>query len=560
MKLKTRLLSLLFFIAGLGTMVAQAPENWFNLDPEADGVYGLSTEKTYKTLLKEKTSTQVVVAVIDSGVDAEHEDLKDVMWINQDEIPGNGVDDDNNGYVDDIHGWNFIGGKNGENIHHDTYELARIVAKYRKKFEGKDKSDLSGKDKKKYDLLKNYEKKLEEKRGEIQQQAFFVTMINEGIKALKEETGKEKLTEQDLEKIDLTDEKLARAVTMLKTIMSQGGASMAEIQNEIEGAAKYFSVALDMQLNPDFQPRADIVGDDYSNSYEKGYGNNDVEGPDASHGTHVAGIIGAARNNELGIKGVANNVRIMSVRAVPDGDERDKDVANAIIYAVDNGASVINMSFGKDYSWDKEAVDKAVKYAMKKDVLLVHAAGNDGQNNDTDSKFPNDLFEKRGFLGLGTKNAKNWLEVGALSWKGGESLAAEFSNYGKGQVDLFAPGVNVYSTTPDNNYEAFNGTSMASPAAAGVAALLRSYFPELTAVQVKEILMQSAIPIKDKVTQPGSGKLVSFSELSVTGGVVNAYKAVELAQQTKGKKKVRTNKNGGKNGKDGVKDSQVTYP
>jgi subtilisin family serine protease len=499
-----------------------------------------------------------VVAVIDSGVDAGHEDLQDVMWINEDEIPGNGLDDDNNGYVDDIHGWNFIGGKNGENIHHDTYELARIVAKYRDKFEGKEKSELSGKEKKKYDLWKNYEEKLEAKRGELQQQAFFVMMIHEGIKALKKETGKEELTEEDLEKVDLTDESLARSVTVLKTIMSQGGASMTEIQDEIEGAAEYFSVALDMQLNPDFQPRAEIVGDDYSNSYEKGYGNNDVEGPDASHGTHVAGIIGAVRNNNLGMKGVADNVRIMSVRAVPDGDERDKDVANAIIYAVDNGASVINMSFGKDYSWDKEAVDKAVKYALKNDVLLVHAAGNDGQSNDASRKFPNDLFEKRGFLGLGPKKAKNWLEVGALSWKGGKNLAAEFSNYGKDQVDVFAPGVSVYSTTPDNEYASFNGTSMASPAAAGVAALLRSYFPELTAVQVKEIIMKSAIPLKENVLQPGTGELVSFSELSSTGGVVNAYKAVELAQQTKGKKKGSSTKmNKESKEKDG---SQVTYP
>ncbi|MEM9823236.1 MAG: S8 family serine peptidase, partial [Bacteroidota bacterium] len=242
--------------------------------------------------------------------------------------------------------------------------------------------------------------------------------------------------------------------------------------------------------------------------------------------------------NDVGIKGVADNVRIMSVRAVPDGDERDKDVANAIIYAVDNGASIINMSFGKAYAWDKEAVDKAVKYAQKKDVLLVHAAGNDAKETDDLGNFPNDIYNKRGGL-FKSKRAKNWIEVGALSWKGGEDAVASFSNYGKENVDLFAPGHQILSTTPDQGYAKFSGTSMASPVTAGVAAVLRSYFPSLTASQVKDILMETTVQQMQMVKKPGSEEKVAFSELCQTGGVVNAFSAVKMAMKTKGKKKIK---------------------
>jgi cell wall-associated protease len=262
-----------------------------------------------------------------------------------------------------------------------------------------------------------------------------------------------------------------------------------------------------------------------------------VKGPEAMHGTHVAGIIGAVRTNNKGMKGVADNVRIMGVRCVPDGDERDKDVANSIIYAVDNGAQVINMSFGKSFSWDKAAVDKAVKYAQSKDVLLVHAAGNDSKDNDNkaNSNFPKANFEKAGWFS--PKKAKNWIEVGALSWKKDDDAVATFSNYGQGNVDLFAPGVDIYSTTPDGKYRNLSGTSMASPVTAGVAAVIRSYYPELTAEQVKECLEKSVVKQNYKVKKPGSEDKVPFSSLSRTGGVVNVYEAVKLAGQMKGKKK-----------------------
>src|SRR5690606_39042630 len=296
--------------------------------------------------------------------------------------------------------------------------------------------------------------------------------------------------------------------------------------DQLREGVDHYRVAVEYGYNTEFNSRA-IVGDNPDDLYEKGYGNNDVEGPDPRHGTHVAGIIAADRDNNLGVKGIADNVRIMSVRAVPNGDERDKDVANAIIYATDNGAHIINMSFGKAFSPGKEAVDKAVKYAESKGVLLIHAAGNDGDDLDKESNFPNKTFAAGG-------QSKSWLEIGASSWGADENMVGSFSNYGKKSVDLFAPGVQIYSTTPDDTYEHLQGTSMAAPATSGVAAILMSYFPHLTAEQVKDILRQSTRKFDGlQVTKPGSKDAVPFEQLSSSGGMINAYEAVKLAMTYK---------------------------
>jgi subtilisin family serine protease len=305
-------------------------------------------------------------------------------------------------------------------------------------------------------------------------------------------------------------------------------ADLEEYLKELKEAVDYYGVIVNYGYNENFDSR-EIVGDNISNLQEKNYGNNDVKGPDSNHGTHVAGIIAADRNNNLGIKGIADNVKIMVVRAVPNGDERDKDVANAIIYAVDNGAKIINMSFGKSFSPQKEAVDKAVRYAEQKGVLLVHAAGNDSEDIDVNKNYPSKFY-------LDGKEAKNWIEVGASSAGSDEDLVGSFSNYGRKMVSLFAPGVEIYSTVPDNKYKNNDGTSMASPATAGVAALLMSYFPELTALQVKDILMKSSRKFDNlKVQKPGGGK-VDFNQLSASGGLVNAYEAVKMAKAMKSMK------------------------
>ncbi len=510
-------------------------QDWFLLSPAKANVQGISIEETYETVLKGREGETVVVAVIDSGVDYDHEDLKDVMWVNKDEIPDNGIDDDNNGYVDDIHGWNFIGGKDGRNVNDDNLEVARVYKKLKPMYDGKKRDDIKGKkNKREYDLYQRAKKEIESNRESKMEDIAVYSGIVESIGKIKEALGKEDVTAEDLSAYETDDEAMQRSILVLENIMSRNP-NLNEVEEQLTGYVEYLEKSVKYNYNPDFDPRADIVGDNYADSYEKGYGNNIYDGPDAMHGTHVAGIIAATRNNGVGMNGVADNVEIMTIRAVPNGDERDKDVANAIIYAVDNGASVVNMSFGKGFKWDKEAVDKAVKYAMKKDVLLVHAAGNSAQDNDTSYNFPNDGFEKRGLFG--PKKAKNWVEVGALDWKGGENSPASFSNYGKANVDVFAPGVDIYSTTPDDEYEYLQGTSMASPVVAGVAAVLRSYYPDLTAEQVKSILMASVDPITVKVRKPGTDETVNFTDLAISGGTINALTAVKLAEKTKGKKK-----------------------
>lgn len=525
----------------------EAPDNWFHLDLEQDKYPGVSSDRMYNELLNGKKGQKVIVAVLDSGVDAEHEDLKDVMWTNPGEIPGNGIDDDNNGFVDDIHGWNFIGNKNGENVAHDNLEMTRTYALYRKKYENSDVDKLSKKEKSEYETYEKYGEIISKKKEEIGPQLEnlkFTTQLFDMVKATLQ---KDDVTQEELKNLKADDPILERASAAFAEMMKETGFSFKELSEYFDELTDYFSGQI-YHYDPDLNTRT-IIGDNYANPYETGYGNNDVEGPDAGHGTHVAGIIGASRDNDLGIRGVANNVEIMSVRVVPDGDERDKDVANAIRYAVDNGASVINMSFGKGESPRKEVVDKAIKYAMKHDVLLIHAAGNDGSENKSDNNFPNDRLKKPGLFK--SKYAKNWIEVGALHWTVDENLPASFSNYSNSFVDVFAPGTEIYSTVPNDKYKDEQGTSMAAPVVSGVAAVLRSYFPDLTAEQVKEVLLQSSTKQKIKVVKPGTSEKVPFSQLSTSGGMVNAYDAVRLAASVKGKKKKKGNSRSGGGSSDG---------
>jgi len=522
---------------------AQAPsKDWYHNKIQAEDAYAS---------LSSRSSTPVVVAIIDSGVDIQHEDLADNIWINSDEIPGNNIDDDKNGYVDDVHGWNFIGNADGTNVNGETLEVTRLYVKYRSKFKDANPALLTKDQKAKYNKYLEYKEEVESKRAEAQANLDGIesqrTIIGGLFDSMIDKFGNIQL---DNEFFDTTDLQIPpqfkdALVEMVDGYSATNGEApdfenLKEIvDDEVSNGLDYFKSQANFHYNPDFKSRP-IIGDNYQNQEERYYGNNDVEGPDPFHGTHVAGIVGAIRGNKIGSEGVASNVRLMSIRTVPDGDEHDKDVANAIRYAVDNGASIINMSFGKGHAWEKSVVDDAVRYAAKNDVLLVHAAGNSHQNNDTTDNFPNDKYEKaKGFLFWKKKKAKNWLEVGALSYKTGEDLPATFSNYGAENVDIFAPGVSIYSTTPDDTYRAIQGTSMASPVVAGVAAVLRSYFPTLKAEQVRSIIMESASPHNTNVKQPGTGEIVNFSTLSVTGGVVNMKNAIAKAATTKGKKKIK---------------------
>ena len=527
----------------VAAQTTKAPDNWFTLDPTKDKVQGTGGDEAIARLkTADKKSQTIIVAVLDSGVDYKHEDLKDVMWTNPGEIAGNGIDDDQNGYIDDIHGWNFLGGKDGKNVDHETLELTREYVRLSKRFEGTDPKNLSSSDKKEYKYYEEVKTAFEDQRREAEagkaQIDKQINKIADAFTTVEKAIDKKDFTVEELDKVNTgSNKELKEAVTMLQRVMANGVTTRAELEEQRKEGSEYYDGQLQYNLNPDYNPRV-AVGDNPEDLSSRNYGNNDYQGPDASHGTHVSGIIAAKRDNGVGINGVADNVRIMSVRCVPDGDERDKDVANAIYYAVDNGASIINMSFGKSYSPQKAYVDAAMKYASDHDVLLVHAAGNDAENNDTDPNFPNDMYQSPAKAGLfkKEKNVPTWMEIGALSWKTGEKRVATFSNYGKKNVDLFSPGVAIYSTTPDNKYASFQGTSMAAPAAAGVAAIIRSYYPDLSARQVKDIMLKSVLPQEGEVTKPGATEKVKFSELSVSGGIVSATNAIAMASTTKGKK------------------------
>lgn len=495
--------------------------NWQNLDLKTDSVFGISTERAYKELLKGKKATPVIVGVLDGGVDITHEDLKSVLWLNKKEKPGNGIDDDKNGYKDDVNGWNFLGSEKGS-IEFETLELTRVLRRDMKKFENV--SQVAKADEAAYAKYKAMKADFDKQVAEAKESLAGIEGFKFVLNSVVTKIGKAEPTAADFEQYKAANEMETRLKTVMVNALKED-TYKDFYKNQIQKGVDHYDEMLKYNLNLEYDPRPELVGDNYANGREKSYGNNDVKGPDASHGTHVAGIVAADRNNNIGIKGVSDKALIMGVRAVPGGDERDKDVANSIRYAVDNGAKVINMSFGKAYSWDKELVDEAVKYAMSKDVLLVHAAGNDNKNTDVEVNYPN-----RNYLSGGVAGA--YLSVGASTPTNDESLKADFSNYGKTSVDVFAPGYQINSTIPDGNaYAKFNGTSMAAPVVAGLAATIRSYYPKLTALQVKEIIMKSVEKVDHPVTVMVNEEPVSmpFSDLCVTGGIINAYNALKLA-------------------------------
>lgn len=518
-------------LCGIAQSNETNPPNWYNLDYEADGVRGISTEKAYE-LLTGKKSTPVVVGVLDGGIDYSHEDLKDVIWTNPKEVASNGEDDDNNGYIDDLYGWNFIGNADGENVQYDNLEVTRLIRLYEPKYISVlPSTPLREEERREFvayqRMISDYTTKLD--------QANFGNLnygrLKEEIDAIAHSLGKDvkDITKVDIDTFKPKTDRQKLAIRMTKRELSDTK-SFEDFYKELEEGVDYYQAQVDYHLNKSFDPRH-IVGDNYENADERFYGNADIKGPDADHGTHVAGIIGAKRHNGIGIDGIADNVKIMGVRIVPDGDERDKDVANGIRYAVDNGAKVINMSFGKGYVYNKKTVDEAIKYAEQKDVLLVHAAGNDAKDNDLIKNYPMKYYTDS--LDAVTGEASNWITVGATSSGLDGELLAEFSNYGYRSVDVFAPGVKINSTMPESAYKEQNGTSMAAPVVSGLATILRSYYPELTAKEVKDIILKSVTKVDEKVKirVDGSTKKVYLDEISVSGGIVNAKTAIEEADR-----------------------------
>lgn len=521
--------------------VRETPRDWHLLNYQQDSIYGADVTRAYQELLTGKKSRVVTVAVIDSGVDTAQEDLKGHIWTNPGEIPGNGIDDDHNGYVDDVHGWNFLGGKDGSSIVKESSALQRAWYRLRALYGSvADSSGLNASQRAGYRYWLTIREKHDKDSADNANKyaAISTALVRLGAidSILKHHLSKDTLRLADIREMNTDNDTLKMAQMIAMRVLNEAGPQSFE---QVISDGKEYVDGIKYQLdNMDNDPNAErrkIVGDDINDIKDRNYGNNDITGHFARHATHVAGIIAASRNNGKGMDGIANNVIIMPVKAVPDGDERDKDVALAIRYAVDNGAEIINMSFGKGYSSHKDWVDDAVRYAARHDVLLVHAAGNDGADDDSVANYPNPDY-------LGTSEvADNFITVGASSPTNEQQhLAADFSNYGKKSVDVFAPGVNIYSTLPGNTYGALSGTSMASPVVAGVAALILEYYPKLSARQLKYVIVHSAYqPDSLKVIRPGTeDELVPFSSLSRSGGIVDAYSALKLAATLKGERKI----------------------
>jgi len=484
-------------------------KNWGHLDLVADTIPGMSVDKAYAEIIKNKKGKKIIVAVLDSGIDLKHEDLESILWTNRGEKAGDGKDNDNNGYIDDIHGYNFLG-----EAYNEQLEAARIVklklgdAAMQAKAKAKVEAEYAeaGQNKQQYEQI--------------------LKAVKNADAAVKKELGKDSYTKKDLAGIKSKDEAMQQNVGIL-TQMFNYEESIPKVLESIESGINHFSDQINYNYNVDFNGR-EVVGDDPYDIKDQVYGNGNPQSrsEDESHGTHVAGIIAAERNNGKGANGVANNVEIMSLRAVPNGDEYDKDIALGIRYAVDNGAKIINGSFGKGFSPNAQWVYDAIKYAEDKDVLFVHAAGNDGANLDdpANPNFPNDQINN------GPEIADNVLTVGALASKYGSEMVAVFSNYGNINVDVFAPGDAIYSTMPGSKYDYQGGTSMAAPAVAGVAALIWSYYPKLTAPQIKQIIMESGLaPIAKVILDGDTSKTATLDKISTSGKIVNAYNALIMA-------------------------------
>ena len=531
----TGLLSLSLF-----SQTEATPKGWHMLDKTATGYYGISIDKAYEFVKTKKLKSKtVIVAIIDSGVDTTHEDLKSVLWHNSNEIPGNGIDDDRNGYVDDVYGWNFLGGRDGKNVEKDSPEAARVYHQFKSKYQENSPDTVNMNNEESF-YYQMWQRAKDEIAGDvnpldIKRMKQLSITINAGDPVIRKELKKEEYNCKDLEAYK-TKNIFAQATREIMQDICIANDNNEEITNQaLIDQLESDIIKMEASEKAPHNYRDEIVKDKYSDFNDKFYGNPDVmtSKKSALHGTHVSGIIGALRKNGIGMDGIADNVKIMMIRAVPDGDEHDKDIALAIRYAVDNGAQVINMSFGKSYSPEKKWVDDAVRYAESKGVLMVHAAGNDAKNIDTIFNYPCPLF-------LDNKRPGNWITVGASGPKNdanGNGLTAGFSNYGKTEVDVFAPGVKVYSSVPGSNqYESLGGTSMASPVVAGLAAFLLEYYPALSARQLKMVIEQSAVKLSEKVKDPGTGDEVLLSDISKSGGFVNAYEAIKLAATIKGER------------------------
>lgn len=502
-------LMLILKLANAQDQPASPKPNWYNLDLSQDGMFGISMDKAYKDLLNQKSPAPVIIAVIDGGLDINHEDLKNIIWTNRGEIPGNGQDDDGNGYVDDVHGWNFLG-SSSESFEFDNDLIVKQVRKFKKRFAGIDSTTVANKDLTDYKnyiaLKKELSASQKRSRESMENTKNFLSDLNLVLKQI----GKDHPKLDDFNSFMPTNDAEAKAQKFIIQVL-QVNPDFEAYMNQTKAQFENYQNDLDFHLNMDYEPRAKF-SDEYLKAKFRYYGNGNVYGAvPPAHGTHVAGTIGAERNNGIGINGISNTVRVMPIRAIPDGYSDDRDQANAIRYAVANGAKIINMSFGLSVALDSKLVKEAVEYAVDNDVLFIQAAGNGGENLDVNKGYPDRHDPKD------KKLVDVFIKVAASGFTDDNQLSLPFSNYGQESVDVFAPGLAITSTVPNNKYEAHSGTSMAAPVVSGLVAVIRSYYPKLSAKQVKEIITKSVM------------KRDALKKLSITGGVVNAYQALKIA-------------------------------
>ncbi|MGZ3686927.1 MAG: S8 family serine peptidase [Bdellovibrionota bacterium] len=478
---------------------------WSQKDLSADKIPGTSTEKAYAELGLQNNGAMITVAVLDSGMDITHEVLAAHI---------------------DHQGWNFLGSADGANVYSTNLEVTREVRRLRKlRAEGPlGEEDTAYQTR----IEKEYDDGMQASKRTAATRTKSLGELTSALDTLRTACKVPVGTLDEVNAVQSSDDAVIAAKQAALKYLANGWTV-----ERFHTSIAHWNHTLETYYNLDFDPSA-IVGDHPDQLDEKGYGNNEVMpvGSDEEHATHVAGIIGAVRGTAHGINGQANRVRILSIRAVPDGDERDKDIANGIRYAVDHGARVINMSFGKDLSPNKEYVWDAIRYARANDVLLVHAAGNDSENNDVKTFYPSRYVTDKS--GKVTEVLDNVIEVGASTRTLDADLPAIFSDYGQTTVDLFAPGAMILSSIPGNQYAEFDGTSMATPEVAGIAALVLSQYPKLNVSQLKKVLLDSAQkPSADLLVNlpsaSGDTNLVPFKTLSITGGVVNAYEALKAA-------------------------------
>lgn len=507
---------------------------WQHLDIEKDTLAGTSLNRAYKELIKNKKGKEIIVAVIDTDIDINHEDLKSAIWINKKEIPNNGIDDDKNGYIDDINGWNFLGNSKGEFVSYANITPIRILRNLKKKYSSYPNFKGNTKDSLLYIKANIQFKKDIEDLDELKKYASEnLKAYRESVKKVEAQFHKNNFSIDEIDDLYLKCKKENSSLTQ-DVLTLRGHIRLGKDYNELLNDSIKVQDKAKTSYNEDYNDRA-IIGDNDLDLNDNKYGNNNVfqNSEWTYHGTIVSGVIGANRKNKIGINGFSDQIKIMPILAVPYGGyENEKDINLAIHYAVDNGAKVINMSFGNTTGDHSEWIKEAFLYAEKHDVLLIAGSGNNSRNNDIIPFYPIDYDEKSGI-----EYCNNFIKVGAITLDGDKYFLAYFTNYGKKTVDLFAPGFFLKTTDPNVGYSYRDGTSMASPIVAGVAALVRSHYPKLSASEIKQILLESSVKYDLEVQVPGEkeGTLKNFQELSKSGGVVNAYNALLLAKHWKKK-------------------------